>query len=224
MTISRRKALKSLGAAAAAAPLFDSRSVHLPPSRVALRRTAVALAEAGQLEDLSATTLVAIAGVVLPSEADRAAAVAAFVKWIAEYKEGADTDHGYGNTRVRSTGPSPARNYPAQIAALDAAAKVHGAASFAGAGLEQRRTIVEAAIAEAKVERLPARPAGAHIAVDLMGHYFNSPAALDLCYRAAIERDSCRGLAGSEKKPASAASPLRQGYGGQAARASADKR
>src|SRR4029450_9951069 len=147
-------------------------------------------------------TLAAIAEAVLPAEADRAAAVAGFVKWIDEYKEGADTDHGYGNTRVRSTGPSPARNYPAQIAALDAAARAAGAPGFAAATLDQRRVIVEAAIAEAKIERLPARPPGAHIGADLMGHYFNSPVASDLCYRAAIGRDACRGLAGSENKPA----------------------
>jgi hypothetical protein len=174
MTISRRDALKSLGA--------------------------VPFLRFEQPDDRA--TLAAIAEVVLPSEADRAAAVAAFVKWIADYKEGADTDHGYGNTRVRSTGPSPARNYPAQIAALDVAAKAKGAAGFVAATLDQRRAIVEAAIAEAKVERLPARPTGAHIAADLMGHYFNSPAAADLCYRAAIGRDACRGLAGSENKPA----------------------
>jgi Gluconate 2-dehydrogenase subunit 3 len=183
MAISRRNALKSLGVAAAA-PLLDSRR---------FRR---------QAEGLDPTLLAAIAEVVLPTEGDRTAAVAAFTAWIANYKEGADTDHGYGNTRVRATGPSPARNYAAQIAARDAAAQAKGAAGFAAAGLEQRRAIVEAAIVEAKIERLPARPAGAHIAADLMGHYFGSAAAQDLCYRAAIGRDACRGLAGSEKKPA----------------------
>jgi hypothetical protein len=152
--------------------------------------------------------LAAIAETVLPAEADRKAAVAAFTNWIANYKEGADTDHGYGNTRVRSTGPSPARNYAGQLAALDAAAKAKGAAGFPAATLDQRRAVVEAAIADAKVERLSARPTGAHIVTDLMGHYFNSPAAQDLCYRAAIGRDSCRGLPGSERKPAPLASRL----------------
>lgn len=183
MTISRRNALKTLGAVAAA-PVLDSASFRLTA------------------DELDRTALAAIAEVVLPAEADRTTAVAAFIKWVAEYQEGADTDHGYGNTRVRSTGPTPARNYPAQIAALEAAAKARGAAGFGAASLEQRRAIVEAAIADAKVERLPARPNGAHIAVDLMGHYFHSPAAADLCYRAAIGRDACRGLTGSEKKPA----------------------
>jgi hypothetical protein len=180
MTVSRRNALKSLGAAAAAVPAFRL-----------------------QAEDLDPVLLAAIAEVVLPSESDRAAAVAAFTRWISNYKEGADTDHGYGNTRVRSTGPSPARNYAAQIAALETAARAKGAAGFAAAAVDDRRAIVEAAVAAAKVERLSARPTGAHIATDLMGHYFNSSPAADLCYRAAIGRDSCRGLPGSDKKPAS---------------------
>lgn len=145
--------------------------------------------------------LIAIAEVVLPSEADRKAAVDAFTRWIENYQEGADTDHGYGNPRVRTTGPSPARNYPVQIAALEAAARARGSAAFSAASLQQRRAILEAAITEAKIERLPARPSGGHIAADLMGHYFNSSAANDLCYRAAIGRDDCRGLAGSESAP-----------------------
>jgi hypothetical protein len=197
MAISRRKALKTLtGAAAAAAPIFrlkaETTSLEKRPRGFRL-----------QAEELNSATLAAIAEVVLPAEADRTAAVAAFTAWVANYKEGADTDHGYGNTRVRGTGPSPARNYPAQIAALDVAAKAAGAPGFAAATLGQRRAIVEAAILEAKIERLPARPAGAHLAADLMGHYFNSSAAQDLCYRAAIGRDACRGLPGSENKPPS---------------------
>ena len=175
MKVSRRTALKSI----AAVPLFGL-DAQGPDDR----------------------TLAAIAEVTLPSEANRTRAVAAFIKWHAEYKENADTDHGYGNTRLRRTGPRPDRNYAAQIAALDAAARAAGAARFASAPLEQRRRLLETAIAEARVERLPARPTGAHIATDLMGHYFGSSAANDLCYRAAIGRDDCRGLVGSDLPPA----------------------
>jgi hypothetical protein len=151
--------------------------------------------------DLDPSTLAALAETVLPSEADRKAAVAAFVHWIDNYKEGADTDHGYGVTRVRPTGPSPAKNYSDQLAALDAAARMAGAESFAAARLAERRAIVERALTDATIERLPARPTGGHIAADLMGHYFNSFAANDLCYRAVIDRDGCRGLGGSELPP-----------------------
>lgn len=175
--LSRRAALKTL----AAAPAI-------------LRQDGFRL----QAEDL---TLAALAETVLPSESDRKAALAAFVGWHDRYKEGADTDHGYGNTRVRATGPAPSRAYAAHIAALDAAARAAGASSFAAASVTQRRAIVEAALTEAKIDRLPARPTGGHIAADLMGHYFNSSAANDLCYRAAINRDACRGLAGSENRP-----------------------
>jgi hypothetical protein len=172
--VSRRTALKSI----AAVPLIPLQAER-PDDRI----------------------LAAIAEVVLPSDTDRAAAVAAFVTWHADYKENADTDHGYGNTRLRTTGPRPDRDYPSQIAALEAAARAAGAAGFAAAPVEQRRRILQSAIAEAKVERLPARPTGAHIATDLMGHYFGSAAATDLCYRAAIRRDDCRGLEGSDRPP-----------------------
>jgi hypothetical protein len=154
--------------------------------------------------EVTTETLLPLAAAVLPSElgADgQRKAVDAFVRWIREYREGADTDHGYGNTRIRATGPSPARNYAAQLTALDAAATAKGAASFAAATIDVRRAIIEAALADAKIERLPARPNGGHIAADLMGHYFNSPDGANLCYKAEIDRDSCRGLPGSENRP-----------------------
>ena len=185
--ISRRTALKSIGAAAAAVPMLgmDAGAQPTNPSVVP-----------------DAGTLNAIAEVVLPSDCDRPAAVAAFTRWIRDYHEGADTDHGYGFTRIRSTGPSPARNYPQQVASLNAAARTAGAPAFASAPLAVRRGILESALAAAKIERLPPRPTGAHVAGDLMAHYFHSSDAEDLCYHAAIGRDSCRGLPGSDKEPA----------------------
>jgi hypothetical protein len=185
--VSRRGAIKTLGAAVAAAPVFD------------LKVEATQSATDG----LDPATLTAVAEVVLPTESDRKTAVADFIRWIREYKEGADTDHGYGNTRLRQTGPSPARNYAAHLAALDSAARSRGARSFASAPLDDRRAIVRSALTEAKIERLPGRPNGAHIATDLMGHYFASEAAANLCYRAKIDRDTCRGLQDSEKAPQS---------------------
>lgn len=133
----------------------------------------------------------ALADIVLPSEigADgRARVVDGFLRWLGEYRAGADTDHGYGFTRLRRTAPSPAAKYPAQLAALDLTGDA--------------RRAVEEAIASVKVERLPARPDGGHIATDLMAFYFNSAEANDVAYRAAIGRDACRGLEGSQNRPA----------------------
>jgi hypothetical protein len=181
--------------------------------RALLRLFAIAAAWArlpvsvfGQSAALSAADeprLHALAEVVLPSElaaAARADVVEGFLRWTRNYREGAEMDHGYGFTRLRRTPASPAVKYPAQLSALDRAARARGA-SFESLDRTGRRAVVEAAIDAAKIERLPFRPTGDHIATDLMAFYFHSEAANDLAYRAAIRRDSCRGLPGSESTP-----------------------
>jgi hypothetical protein len=145
----------------------------------------------------------ALAEVVLPrelSDAARAQVVDGFLRWIRNYREGAEMDHGYGFTRLRRTPTSPAARYPAQLAALDRAAQAKGS-SFESIDAGGRRAVVSASIDAAKIERLPVHPTGEHIATDLMGFYFHGEAANDLAYRAAIRRDSCRGLPGSESTP-----------------------
>jgi hypothetical protein len=192
---SRRSALKTFGAVAVSPVALD------PAARVLSRDQAA--------KELDAALLEAIAEAVLPTELGaqgRTRVVADFLRWIRDYREGAETDHGYGFTRIRSTGASPATKYPEQLVALEraAAATKPGAEgrAFVALAVDARRAAISAALVEAKVERLPARPTGAHVAADLMAFYFNSPAALDLCYRAQIGRDMCRGLEGSEKEPA----------------------
>jgi len=149
----------------------------------------------------------ALAETVLPSEigaAGQDAAVKAFLAWVRDYRANADTDHGYGFTRIRRTGASPAAKYGAQLDALDADSRARGR-SFADLPVADRRQVVEAAIAAAKIERLPGRPDGGHIATDLMGFYFRGIEANDVAYRAKIGRDLCRGLNGSTERPASLA-------------------
>jgi hypothetical protein len=154
-----------------------------------------------------AATLEAIAEIVLPSDlgADgRTRVVAAFLAWIKDYKEGADRGYGYGaSTLSAPSGPSPAARYPEQLTALDATARTSGAASFAALPATARRAQIEASLtAMPGGARLSARPSGANVIADLMGFYFNSADAWNLAYRARIDRDSCRALAGSEQPPA----------------------
>ena len=106
-----------------------------------------------------------------------------------------------GFTRLRRTPPSPAATYPAQLDALDDDARERGR-SFADLPLSDRQAVVEAAITAAKIERLPGRPDGGHVATDLMAFFFNSVEANDLCYRAQIGRDTCRGLTDRDERPA----------------------
>jgi hypothetical protein len=182
MTHTRRAILKRLGAAAVA------------PVHVVQRRASAESA-------IDAVMLSAIADAVLPESLTAAArqrVTTDFQRWIREYRPGAEMDHGYGFTRLRTTGPSPAAKYGEQIALLSRAA---GDSVFAKLPIAARRDLIARALADASVERLPARPTGAHIASDLMAFYFNSSDAFDRCYGATIGRDQCRGLPGSENPP-----------------------
>jgi hypothetical protein len=66
---------------------------------------------------------------------------------------------------------------------------------------------VETALEEGKITDLPRNPDGRHIAADLMAFYFRGSDANDLCYRAAIGRDRCRSLAGSDHAPPELTTP-----------------
>ena len=154
-----------------------------------------------------AVMLASLAEAVLPQELGRQATdrvVADFLRWHREYRADAETDHGYGATRLRRTAAAPLARYRAQFEGLDTAAQSRGQ-TFVNLALADRRAVVERAIADAKVERLPSRPDGGHVATDLMGFFFNSIDANDRCYQRAIGRDRCRGLAGSDERPAALA-------------------
>ncbi len=160
-----------------------------------------------------AATLRAVADVVLPSVLtadERELAVTQFTEWVANYREGAEVGPGYGAPRLRTTGPPPTAAYPAQLAALDAAARASGAASLGALAAGPRRAIIETSLTSPqRVTQLPARPSGVHVVADFMGHFFHGPQGYNLAYRAAINREDCRGLAGSENPPAPW--PARQG-------------
>ena len=184
----RRALLQSLAAVVTARPLAGLR------------------AQAQPITDAETATLKAIAEVVLPSALDRAArdrVVTAFVAWVRGYREGADRGHGYGSSSLsQPTGPSPALQYPGQLAALDQAAAAGGAKSFAALPVDDRRILIERVLnSPPVVQRLPARPAGVNVIADFMGFYFTSGDAWDLAYRAGIGRDRCRSLDGSDRAP-----------------------
>jgi hypothetical protein len=134
-----------------------------------------------------------VAVVVLPSELgpeQLEKTVSAFERWVREYRPGAEMDHGYGFTRLRSKPLSPASTYLRQLQELRLAGDA-----------DSRRSALGTSLAQAGVTALPATPDGRHVASDLMAFYFRSSEANDLCYRAHIGRDECRGLAGSDREP-----------------------
>lgn len=166
-----------------------------------------AFAQSPVFTDAQRAVLDAIADTALPASLGREGrsdAVRKFVSWHTNYKAGADMGHGYGASTLRAaSGPPVVGRYAAQFAALDQAAKAQGAASFAAAPVNVRKSVIESALSTPQpVNRLPARPTGANLVADFMGLYFSSAEAFDLAYRAQIGRDVCRGLEGSDQPPA----------------------
>jgi hypothetical protein len=173
-----------------------------------------AFAQPAPFTDDQKVALTALADVVLPASiggAGRAAATQKFMAWHLNYRMGADMGHSYGASTLRPASPAPALpRYAAQFTALDHAARAQGAVSFADATADIRRAVVEAALNTPQaVNRMPARPTGANLVADFMGLYFTSASAFDQAYRAAIGRDDCRALDGSDQPP----SPLPSGGG-----------
>jgi hypothetical protein len=187
-TLSRRGFLASL---AAAVPLA----------------TIVRRAHAAAVEHLQGdpATLTALAEVVLPAAALGKAGVTkaatAFRDWGAGYHEGAELVHGYGTSRLRTTGPTPLTRWTKQLDDLDAAAQSAHGNPFRSIGMNERATLVRAALAGQRVDRMPAVADASHVALGLIAHFYDSPDAADLCYDAQIGKNQCRPLAAATRKP-----------------------
>jgi hypothetical protein len=132
--------------------------------------------------------------------------VDAFVAWTRGYREGVALTHGYGHPRLQKSGGSPVPHYLAQLEALAAAARAKGA-RWSTLDPETRRGLLDAALVAANVRNLPGRPTGQHVVADLMATYFRSSEANDECYRALINREVCRPIAITTKRPEPLRSP-----------------
>ena len=146
----------------------------------------------------------ALAEVVLPSELGRAGVareVDAFRRWMSEYREHAELTHGYGTSRIRYSGPTPATRWTSQLDGLDAAARQRFGALFAALSRTQREQLVRETLATATLDRMPGLGNADHVALALLAHFYGSSEANDLCYGLAIGRETCRPLAQSSRKP-----------------------
>jgi hypothetical protein len=187
LTLSRRTFLASLAVA-----------VPLP---LIVRRAHAAAA--AHLESDPAT-LDALAEVVLPSVLGKAGvrrAAAAFREWGAGYRENAELNHGYGTSRLRSSGPTPLTRWTQQLDALDSAARAAHHKPFRDLSSSDRVVLVRAALEGQRMDRMPAVGDATHVAIALLAHFYDSAPATDLCYQAQIGRSTCRKLADSSGKP-----------------------
>jgi hypothetical protein len=188
MQLTRRNFLASLASA-------------LPLSVVVRHAHAAAVAHA----QADPATLDALADAVLPATALGAAGVrraaAAFRTWGADYREGAELNHGYGTSRLRTLGPTPLTRWTKQLDELDAAARTRYQKRFRELSIVDRTTLVRAALEGQRVDRMPSVVDAPHVALALLAHFYDSTAATDLCYQAQIGRQTCRKLADAPRKP-----------------------
>ena len=159
------------------------------------------------IEELTSApeTLDALGLAILPSELGQAQmhrVVASFRRWLDDYKEGAELLHAYGSSRLSFAGPTPATRFASQLDALDAAAKTKHGRTFAALTLDERRALAREALAGERGTGVPGPDRATHVAAALLGHFYTSSQATDLCYLAAIGRNTCRPLAKSGAKPA----------------------
>jgi hypothetical protein len=183
----RRTLLQWLAAVPAILP-FESLRVFAQPRE--LTHEAIA-----QLHEIAPT--------VLPASLDAAhvrGVADRFVAWTRGYREGVALTHGYGHPRLQKSGASPVPGYVSQLAALGVDARAKGG-RWSTLDLETRRSLLDAAFVKAGVRNLPARPSGQHVVADLMAFYFRSTEANDDCYHALINREVCRPIAITTRKP-----------------------
>lgn len=176
----RRSILRILAAAAGALPI----------------RPWQAWAQTVTFPGNQAKTLESLAFATLPGSLGREGILAEakrFEAWVKDYRPGADTDHGYGRTRVVPLPASPAPLYLEQLESLEPELKAGDA--------DRSRAAVIASLEKAGIKDLSPYGRGRHVAADLMSHYFLGDRANDHCYEAAIQRHECRGLKNSNVPP-----------------------
>jgi hypothetical protein len=174
--------------------------------------------QGGGVAGLGARDLLPLAQAVLPAELGTAGierAVNEFAAFIAGYRPGAEAIHPYGSERlgrVPEFSPAP---WLAQLRALDAAARSRHGRAFADIAVADRTALVQDALASLNVgARIGARLAAPHVALGLLTHFLDSPAATNLAYQRVIDPRQCRPLAASPQIPV----PLRRATGGGAGR------
>ena len=183
----RRTLLRFIASASATFPLHR---VRLWAQDRTLPESAIAL-----LHEIGPTLLPASLG-----EVRVRSIVDGFVEWTRGYREDIALAHGYGHPRLQKSGPTPVPRYISQLEAIDGAARRKGG-RFDTLDREARRGLLDQSLTAAGIRTLPSRPSGEHVVTDLMAFYFRSSEANDDCYRALIQREVCRPIEITVRRP-----------------------
>ena len=149
-------------------------------------------------------TLTALGQTILPASLGAEGirrATEDFRRWLSGYREGADINHPYLTSRLRTTGPTPATRWSRQLEDLDARATAAHHRRFHELPANERETIVREMLRGERLDRMPAVADANHVAVGLLAHFYGSTIANDLCYEVHIGDNTCRPLSQAPRKP-----------------------
>lgn len=189
---------------------FLKRSAAVVPAIVLGPEAAASLRPHSEVPPAASTTLDAallgaVGAAVLPaaelgkSGVDQA--VRGFQGWLDGYEPVAELNHGYFSAEIRYAPADPGARWKAQLEALDAEARKRHDAGLAELGLPDRRTLLARHIGREGANGLPGPARADHVAVGLLAWFYASSEANDLCYRARIRKQECRGLEGVGRPP-----------------------
>lgn len=151
-------------------------------------------------------TLAAVGRLVLPStelgEAGVDRVLQGFQKWLDELQPVAELAHVYIYTDEIQYGPAhPGPLFRAQLEALELLADQDKGASFTELSREEQEEILRRQLPRDLPAGLPDAARAPHVAVGLLAYFYDTSEANDLCYQAAIESQTCRGLESSSSEP-----------------------
>lgn len=191
---------------------FLKRSAAVVPAIALAPETAASLYARPQNEaapaaptTLDPVLLGAVGAAVLPtaelgkSGVDQA--VRGFQAWLDGYEPVAELNHGYFSAEIRYAPADPGPRWRAQLEALDAEARKRHEVGFAELDPANRRTLLARHIGREGANGLPGPARADHVVVGLLAWFYATSEANDLCYRARIRKQECRGLEGVGRPP-----------------------
>lgn len=156
--------------------------------------------------DMDLSVLNAVAGIVLPvqtlGDAGLERVVSGFQEWIVEFEPVAELAHAYLTTDEIPYGPpDPAPLWASQLAALQIESRKRYSEDFAAVSVDQQLSMLRGQLPDPLPQSLPKAGFAPHVALGLLGYFYASSEANDLCYQSAIERQTCRGLESGALEP-----------------------
>ena len=154
---------------------------------------------------LDHASLEALAMLVLPRTALGDAGIkrvtGEFIEWLEAFDPVSELNHPYYSNEITYGPPDPAPLWGAQLKALDIEAINRFDTGFAALSMDDQRDILVRQLPQNLQEVLPFSGDASHVAIGLIAWFYGTAEANDLCLRAKVMRQTCRGLETSPDKP-----------------------